>query len=860
MHWRREIGVVFVSLFLASVGRAGPLGLERAVSEPFVNLPEGNQQAARLWPHGTGWWAVWEDSRGGDFDVWAAHLDGTGVVQHQRGLPLDRALGDQRRPDLAVAGDRLLVAWRDEAAAPGAPNVAFAVFDAATGAQRTPRTALTSAAVIEGSVAVGTDGTSFVVVWGGDGTANDLVAARIDQAGTVLQKVTVCGAAGNQRQPSVAFDGTRYLVAWEDRRATPARVRAARLSADLAVLDPDGFPLGGAAGVQANPVVAWSSAASRFLVAWEAEPGIELTRVTSEGVVQDAAGVVVSAQGGRQPALRCGTQRCLVAWDAGSPSAVLGTRVEAATAALVDPAALILSPGVGSHGQGDTAVAVDGSGWLVVSRQTEPRYRQGEELYARFVDPDGVVTRPVVEVALGSNPQRVPALGFDGQRTWVGWRDDVRGGGWTSNYFLSQFDAAWVRVQTEVQVSESAASSDLIGLAVTTGGALLGWGDDNSGGQFAYRRVDPLGVPQGPRQSVGLAASYCFEPAFATDGTGFLAVAGCNDSDLWAARFGASGAPLGSFKVSQAAGVQSSPTVVFDGTRYLVAWRDARNDTGDVYGARVETDGTLLDPDGIALVTGSGTQASPSLAVAENTVLLAWQDGATGRDEVQAARFTSALASGGSPFLVAAGEAPQRRPRTAPLSDQSFVVAWEDGAGRGDVWLRRVLSSGLGDPLAVASTVEREREPAIAEGPGSGEVLVAYSRFDADPAVLASRVFVQRLVLVAGEDAGAAGPDATSPEDANAAGADAAPLSDAGVADAAVDADVDGGSVSAADAARAEDAQAVVAGVDVGAEAGRIAMAVGCGCGRPGSPWAPLLLLPLTWAMRRRANPKPPSA
>ena len=49
--------------------------------------------------------------------------------------------------------------------------------------------------------------------------------------------------------------------------------------------------------------------------------------------------------------------------------------------------------------------------------------------------------------------------------------------------------------------------------------------------------------------------------------------------------------------ISTAANSQLAPSVAFDGTNYLVAWQDARSGIdGDIYGARVSQAGAVLDP------------------------------------------------------------------------------------------------------------------------------------------------------------------------------------------------------------------------------------------------------------------------
>jgi hypothetical protein len=57
--------------------------------------------------------------------------------------------------------------------------------------------------------------------------------------------------------------------------------------------------------------------------------------------------------------------------------------------------------------------------------------------------------------------------------------------------------------------------------------------------------------------------------------------------------------------------------VTFDGSRYWVAWDEAGRHPNavDLFGTRVRTDGTVLDPDGVPLSTVPFTESfAPTLA------------------------------------------------------------------------------------------------------------------------------------------------------------------------------------------------------------------------------------------------------
>ena len=67
-----------------------------------------------------------------------------------------------------------------------------------------------------------------------------------------------------------------------------------------------------------------------------------------------------------------------------------------------------------------------------------------------------------------------------------------------------------------------------------------------------------------------------------------------------------------SFPISAAAGDQVAPLVVFDGTNWIVVWSDARDGAGSsgTRGARVAQDGTVLDPQGFIIESGTAPSGS----------------------------------------------------------------------------------------------------------------------------------------------------------------------------------------------------------------------------------------------------------
>jgi hypothetical protein len=87
--------------------------------------------------------------------------------------------------------------------------------------------------------------------------------------------------------------------------------------------------------------------------------------------------------------------------------------------------------------------------------------------------------------------------------------------------------------------------------------------------------------------------------------------------------------------IATSPGPQYSPSVAFDGTTYMVAWDDHRGSWDQTYVARVNKDGVVLDPSGIAVAASSSHQWFPDISFGPSNYLVAWQ-GSRDSDDIYA--------------------------------------------------------------------------------------------------------------------------------------------------------------------------------------------------------------------------------
>jgi PKD repeat protein len=741
---------------------------EFGLDTPVTNPGGGTQTSPAVASSGTGYLVVWADDRGGDIDVYGARVGQDGTVMDNLGIPIALALNAQQSPAVAFDGSNYLVVWSDGRRGSGTDiygarvSPAGSVLDASG-------LALSSSSVftlLMSAPAIAFDGSNYLIVWDektGFAGATNLMGLRVSPAGTpVGSPFTVSSATGNQLAAALAFDGTNYLAAWQDHRSgTAGDIYAARISPAGAVLDSTGIPVSTQSAAQTNPTIAFNGSA--YLIAWEdsrneASTDLDLygARVSPGGAVLDTSGLalIVAAATQTQPALaRVGSQY-LLAWQdlRASELDVYAARVDG-VGTVLDASGV---PVVAAQGnQSLAAVASIGTNALI----TWGSDRTADIIGARadtstaltVLDPSGFT------VSLSANSETSPAVAFDGTNYLVVWQDN-RGFG---------FDLYGVRVSGSGTVLDpagfpiSAANGNQRNPAVAFDGTnyLVVWEDTRATvtGDIFAARVSPSGtVLDADGLSLSLRFSAQSHPAVAFDGTNYLVVwddGGAPFRDIYGTRISRAGTVLDpSFiGISTDANDQASPAIAYDGANYLVAWTDGRNNsTADIYGSRVSRTGAVLDPAGSQLAGGAEAQMDPALAFDGTNYLLVWSDYQTFPFSNLIARRvrTSGTPLDNSPIAVSAAEGHQQQ-ASVVYTGTEFLVAWQDGrSGTGtDIYGARVSRAGTaldGDGFILSANAANETHVVLTSG-GAAGVLAVYQVADPSLGNNVQRLKARRL-------------------------------------------------------------------------------------------------------------------
>ncbi|MEO0136937.1 MAG: FlgD immunoglobulin-like domain containing protein [candidate division WOR-3 bacterium] len=602
------------------------------------------------------------------------------------------------------------------------------------------------------SPAVAFDGTNYLVVWDdyrSGSNYSDIYGARVAPDGTILDPggILISTAANSQNSPAVAFDGTNYLVVWQDYRSGySSQIYGARVAPDGAVLDPSGIAISSVAYRERDPAVAFDG--TNYLVVWEDYRSgsyfdIYGARVSTGGVVLDPQGIAISTATNSQnyPSVAFDGTNYLVVWydyRSGSYSDIYGARVSTGGVVL-DPQGIAISTATNS--QNYPAVAFDGTNYLVVWND----YRSGYlDIYGARVSPNGTVLDPNgIPISTAPYGQYSPSVAFDGTNYLVVWSDE------RSGYYI--FDIYGARVSPNgtvldpagIPISTAAYDQRYPSVAFDGTNYLVVWQDYRSlstwdiyGARVSTSGavLDPAGIP------ISTAAYGQYSPSVAFDGTNYLVVWQDNRSgssfDIYGARVSTSGTVLdpAGIPISTAPDDQYYSAVAFDGTNYLVVWEDCRSgsDYSDIYGARVAPDGTVLDPAGIPISTAANLQYYPAVAFDGTNYLVVWADR---RNIIYSDIYGTRVASDGAildPQGIAISTAVgwQWFPSVA-FDGTNYLVVWQDyrSGSDYDIYGARVSPSGVViDSFAVSTQRNDQISPVLAHGQGN-QLFIVYSGF-----------------------------------------------------------------------------------------------------------------------------------
>jgi hypothetical protein len=430
---------------LPGQARGSPVSSTGVVAVPNGVVFESavDEPTAAGWD-GANWIAAWARSGFSSSEIHVARVSGAGAMLPGSPFAVSAGSWSKYFPAVAALNGRALVAWSDER------NVSFSFSNAPFGIDTTDlygavvdvsgsatpdRALLLSPPAQTRPDLAGNSASGYLVTFLSEtaGTGS-VMAQRVNAFGAPIDPQPSLVATGSRliRNPAVAFDGTLWLVTWED----SGNVLARRVGAN-------GIPIGaGAIPVMSGNTPDVAAVAGTFLVVSTTTPShfqsIHGARVRgSDGAVLDASPIFIGSYYSLDPAVTAIADRWLVAWEQHPTHSDPNSSIQAS---------LVLSNGttLGQFvaGASGRAPSVTGGGSTALVS-----WNGSSDIQARRIRSDGTLldTGAGFVVSNAFNKQFAPESGWNGVSWFVAWNDfrahtSLQGGG-VGDVFGSGVDA-----------------------------------------------------------------------------------------------------------------------------------------------------------------------------------------------------------------------------------------------------------------------------------------------------------------------------------------------------------------------------------------------------------------------------------
>ena len=338
---------------------------------------------------------------------------------------------------------------------------------------------------------------------------------------------------------------------------------------------------------------------------------------------------------------------------------------------------------------GRPGIATNGEKFFVVWRDTTT----GSSVFlGARITPDAVNLDPGGISIGGSSSSSYgiyPAVAFDGANYLVVWADT------DGEVYAVRVTSGGVILDDPALKVTTGASSKLRPVSIAFGGTnyLIAW--RNTADAVKVARVSTSGTIID--DAAGITIGSGFYPWVAFDGTNYLVVWHAWGSGSGLDIFGNRVSPTNGtvldgtgFVICGASEDQDNASVAFDGTNYLVVWHDFRGgDTGyndgSVYGARVSTNGVVLDNPAIQISDLCRGQAPVTVAFDGTEFLVVWQVDywhveVTELVDVFAQKISTSGAHVGEAIPICTAHGHQWGPRVSFNNVDKYIIAWTENS------------------------------------------------------------------------------------------------------------------------------------------------------------------------------------
>ncbi|MFA5033217.1 MAG: T9SS type A sorting domain-containing protein [bacterium] len=587
---------------------------------------------------GTNYFVVWN----GDTSIYGARVSTSGIVLDSQAI----AISPQGlEPSLIFGTTNYFAVWRYGSNIYGTRiNPAGIVLD-------TTKIVITDAPSVKTSPFIAFDGANYFVVWEDNrndpGKSTDIYGTFVSQDGTVSDTsgIPISTAQEDQRCPTVAFDGTNYLVVWGDLRVTGtcSDIYGVRMNTSGAILDSPEILISTAPNWQEEPFICFNN--PYYLVAWfdfRSDTGdIYGARINTGGIVLDTQGIPLSTAPFTQlyPSIGTDSTNYFLVWRERIEDYehIYGARVDT-SGTVLDQGGNIIS--TTAYSQYSPSAAFDGINYFTVWED----YRNDlcPNIYGARISGNNTILDPQgIRISTASYSQRNPSVAFDGTNYFVVWEGKQYGTDYYHIYGTRVTPTGKVLDSLGISISDDSTWQTGTSVAFDGVNYLVVWGSWRGAANICGARVNPSGTVLDTEEihistlpdSFFYAWCILSPPSIAFNGTNYLVVYSIQDnwsaSAVYANRVNPEGVALDSNAIHITPIRKQyvfNPKVSSDSANYFVVWEDYRSFYLDIYGTRVDNSGIVLDTGGLPISTASYNQRTPSINFDGTHYFVLWDD------------------------------------------------------------------------------------------------------------------------------------------------------------------------------------------------------------------------------------------
>ncbi len=675
-----------------------------AVDTTVTGSPTGavSQFAQVAWS-GTNYLVVWRDDRlSRNSDIYAARLNAAGTLIDTTSILVSSTAGIQSAPSVAFINGSFVVVWEDYKLPAGDADLRAARISTAGAVTQLGTVAVTPTA--ETHPLLASRGAEGLLVFA---RGPSVFASRYN--GTTFGAAFSVAAAGSEYGVAANPAG-EYLVSYAATGTTGLDVKGQRITA-AGALSGTAFDI--AAGATDQRMTSAAFVGGNFAVTFSSGSDIWGTRVSTAGVVLDThTEGAVTTVGGKKlisaassqeyGALACNAT-CVIAWQDRRDFATRDfdsyARAFDATLTATGTETLLATTGA-RRNQSSAYVVAGATNFFAV--WNDLRDAVVPTVYGSPLSAAGALSiAGGLIVPRSVNRQQAPvfmaAPSGTGHIWSVAWGDSKVAG---DNIVAERFDTNTVPIGGVANISTAAATQQTPTGAFDGTNFVTVWSDirGNDFDVYLARTVPATGALL---DATGIAVTTAAKDQFVTgaagNGAGLTLIVWQDrrngSFDIYGAIVNSSGVVVASdIVISNADLDQISARAAWDSTNnvFLVVWSDARAGTvggRDIYGARVNAAGTVLDAAGVVISNGANSQVTPDVAFANGRFLVVWDDRRTDAGDIYGTRvrvvagaltvddptgrvYSNAAAGQSRPSVSST-----RRPATG---NSAFVLAWTD--------------------------------------------------------------------------------------------------------------------------------------------------------------------------------------